>query len=95
MAITAVNTTNPIKVTGTTSTTDEVWAKGPPVFVKHIYWYNPSTAGHLLSLTDSNGNVIIKCIAEAANDSQQWAIYGSYNGIICNDMDSGELYIYI
>lgn len=94
MPLTVVNTINPIKVTGTTSSDTEVFPD-QLVHIKFIRWYLPTTSGHLCHLTNTIGDTIIKMNAEADNDTQMWPIYTSHKGIRCDDMDSGELYIYI
>ena len=95
MALTVNRVGNPIKVTGTASSNEVIYPKGRPVFIKFVYWYSPTSSGHLLNLIDAKGDAIIPMIAEAAKDSQAWPVYSAYNGISCDDMDSGELYIYI
>jgi len=94
MALTTVeNNINPIKCTGTTATDEEIF--GNPVFIKFVYWYNPTTSGHLLSLVDDKGKDIVVARCETANESQWLPIYTKFNAIHCDDMDSGTLYIYI
>lgn len=94
MALTVENkNVNRIKVTGTTSTDQEIVAGGDTVGLKFIYWYNPTKTGHLCNLVDSNGVEIFPMRAAFAGDSQQWAIFEYVNGIHCDDMDSGTLYI--
>ena len=58
MAIKAVTTGNPYKITGTTNTNDKV-TDNPNTYIKFIYWYNPTTVGHLLSVKDQEGNEIV------------------------------------
>ena len=95
MALTVDRAVNPIKVTGTTSADQEIVPSGTLVFVRFVYWYNPTTDGHKAHITDKDGNTIIKMIAEDANDSQVWPVYIKYDGIRSDDVDSGEIYIYI
>jgi hypothetical protein len=87
---------NPIIVTGTTNTNDKVINKGlgGAVFVKFVYWYNPTTINHLISLKDVNGRVILPLKCEVANESQWAPVWSYFNSIYCDDMDSGTLYIY-
>ena len=97
MAITVVNTSgSPIVVTGTTDTSEKVIEPGAlvAVFVKFIYWYNPTTAGHLLSLKTKDGKTIIPLRCENANESQLIPLWSSFQNIYCDDLDSGTLYIY-
>ena len=94
MALTTVeNTINPIKCTGTASADEEIL--GRPAYIKFIYWYNPSTEGHLLALKDPSGEDIVVARCEADNESQWLPVFTRFNGIHCDDMDSGTLYIYI
>ena len=93
MALTIKNSINPIKVTSTTSADEEIL--GVPVFIRFIYWYNPTTIGHLVALKDDSGNDIVPLRCEVANESQIIPIYTKFNAIHCDNMDSGTLYIYI
>ena len=93
MALSVNNKINPIKVTGTTSTSTEIYPDF--VRVRYVRWVLPTTAGHLCWLYNNNGKVIIKMNAEANNDTQQWELNCGFDGIHCTDMDSGTLYIYI
>jgi hypothetical protein len=96
VALTVNASVNPIKITGTTATDQEILSSDKGItHVKFIRWYNPSSAGHFCHVTDGSGNTIVKMNAEAANDTQMWPIYSSYFGIRCDDLDSGELYIHI
>jgi len=94
MAITAV-LGNPIRVTGTTDALNKIIdpvAAG--VFVGLIYWFNPTTAGQLCTLTTKNGAYIAELRAEADGGSVQLPIGCYFENIYCSDMDSGVLYIY-
>ena len=93
--LTVDRTIEPIKVTGTAATDTKIVPKGTHVFIRFIRWYKPTTSGHLCHITDANTNTIIKMNATSANDTQMWPIYNTYDGIRCDDMDSGELYIHI
>ncbi len=96
MALTADINGNPIKVTGTTDTADTIHAPtGIPIYVKYIRWYNITTTGDLCHIYDETGRTIIKMIAESDGSSQQWEIMSGFAGLYCDDLDSGELYIYI
>lgn len=92
MALTVDATLNRIKVTGTTETSQEVF--GNQIFVKHVYWYNPTTEGHLISIKDKDGKVIISLRCESANQSQVWPVISVCDQIHIDDMDSGTLLIY-
>lgn len=92
MALTVDATLNRIKVTGTTETSTQVF--GDHIFVKHIYWYNPTTAGDLVSIKDKNGKDIMPLRCESDNQSQIWPIIMMCDQIHIDDMDSGTLYFY-
>ena len=93
MAITPDITGNPFLVTGTTNTNDKI--TDGRVFIKYVYWYNPTTVGHLVHLVDKSRKEILKLRCEAANESQPFALWTAWDGIYCDDMDSGELKIYV
>ena len=93
MALTIVNTINPIKVTGTTSTDTVILDR--MASVKFIKWYKPTTIGHICHITDSENVTIAKFYCDTADVSQIDPLFILVNGINCDDMDSGELYIYI
>lgn len=81
-----------IKVTGTTDVNAVILTGLQKI--KSVYWYNVTTAGDKLVLTDKNGGPIIECRAEADGSSQQWDVNASFDGVSSTDMDSGTLYIY-
>lgn len=93
MPLTVTNTINPIKVTGTTASSTAILTKG--AFVKFIKWYKPTTVGHLCNITDGDGNTIVKMYCDTANTSMTEPVFLWVDHIYCDDMDSGELYIYI
>ena len=97
MALTIDSSGSPIKVTGTTAADAEIVAKTETskFFIRFVYWYNATTAGDLLVLTDATGRDIIRMRAFSDNESQMWPIMNQYSGIRASDMDSGTLYIYI
>lgn len=92
MALTVDKTRTPIKVTGTTSANQEVFPD--LVYIKYLYWYAPTTIGHLCSLKDKAGADIAILACETANGSLLFPLYTQFHGIYCDDMDSGTLYIY-
>ena len=92
MSLTVIDTATPIKVTGTTSADTEI--RPDMTYVKFVYWYKPTTVGHLLTLKDSAGNELVQGYCENANESQWFPVFLTCNGIHCDDMDSGSLYIY-
>lgn len=91
MALTIVETGSIIKVTGTTDAATEITSKLTKI--KFIYWYKPTTAGQLCHIYAGNGSNEFKMAADADGASQQWNIFTTFNGIWCDDLDSGELYI--
>ena len=94
MALTSVDTTgNPIKLTGTASTTEQIFGK--KVYIKFVYWKTPTTVGHLVALQDQEGREIVSLRCETANESIIFPVVSVVNEIHCDDMDSGTLYIYI
>lgn len=95
MALTIDKVANPYIVTGTTATDTEIVPSGTIVRIKFIYWFNPATVADLLALQDGQGRNIMECYCDTANQSQAWPVWVSYNGLRCNDMDSGKLYLFI
>ena len=93
MSLTVIAETNPIKVTGTTASRQRILAG--PALIRFIKWYNPTTVGHLLALQDENGDNIIECYCDTANVSQTEPVFLDLDGLLCDDMDSGTLYIYL
>ena len=92
MALSITND-NPLKVTGTTSVSQLIHDGN--VGLKFVYWYNPTSTGHLCNLIDQNGDPIIPMRAISANDTQMWPIFKYVDSIYCDDMDSGTLYLYL
>jgi hypothetical protein len=93
MALTVTNTVNPIKVTGDTAVDTEILGKSAAI--KFIKWYNPTTTGHLCHITDGEGVTISKMYCDTAHVTQIDPVFTWVNGVKCDDLDSGELYIYI
>ena len=96
MALSVTKDVTPIKCSGTTSVKQLIIAR--PVFVKFIYWYQPTTVGHLFSLksvTDEKVTEISCGYCETANVSQWLPLYTKYDNIYCDDLDSGTLFIYL
>lgn len=93
VALTVVDTTNPIKVTGTTTARELI--TDMPAIIRFIRWYNPTAPGDLLELKDINGEDIIILRCEKANQTMVEPIFLNTNGIISDNMDSGTLYIYL
>ena len=83
-----------IKVTGTTAVAQVVTAN----FVRlgGILWYRPTTIGHLLNITDTDGDDFVQGYCDIANISKWWNFQDQpVNGLKIDDMDSGTVYIYL
>ena len=92
--LTTITYGNPIRITGTTDVSAEVYDENSLVKIKHLYWFNPTTAGHLCTLKDRDGNYIAELRAEADNGSERLDINAVFNSVYLSDLDSGTLYIY-
>jgi hypothetical protein len=92
MSITVDKTRTPIKVTGTTSASEAITVD--PVYIKHIYWHAPATIGDICSLKDRVGKDIVVLTCEVALSSQIFPLFTRFEGVYCDDFDSGTLYIY-
>ena len=95
MAITATGD-NPIVVTGTTDATDDI--KTTTVLISQLYWLQATTGGHLLSLQDGNGRQLFAFYCTTANTSQTFLFDPpliATDGLYCDDMDSGTLYVFV
>lgn len=87
-------TANPIRIDSTFSTGD--FATKTNVYIKSIVWTRPTTVGHRVTLTDTNGKIIIDEKCAVANENVETsAVFGWVRGIKCSLIDSGELLIYI
>ncbi|MCK5612137.1 hypothetical protein KAR91_60255 [Candidatus Pacearchaeota archaeon] len=93
MALTPDIESSPIVVTGTTDVDQKIL--GRAAHIKFVHWYKPTTIGHLLSLKNKDGRVILAAYCDIADRSQWLPVFTQYNSIHCADMDSGKLYIYI
>jgi len=93
MVIAADATQKPIVVTGTTSADTSIYSG--VVYIKFVHWLTPSTVGHEVQLQDNDGNDILNLYCDTASKSQWAPIWGKYNGIRSDNVDSGTLYIYI
>ena len=80
-----------IKVTGTTDAKAKI--TDGLIDIISVYWYNPTNDGQLCNLTGKNDEPIITMRCEADGISQQWPIGMVIQGIYCDDMDSGTLFI--
>ena len=93
MAITADATVNPIVVTGTTAASNKIIDHQG--FVKFIRWYKPTAVGHIVSITNQYGDRVTKEYCMQANLSVDIPVFSICDGLYCDDLDSGELYIYM
>jgi len=93
MALTVINETNPIVVTGTTAV--PVTLISDKVSVEKIRWHNPTSVGHKASLKDSNQDLVAKFYCYAAHEPDEIPCHISCHGLVCDDLDSGELHIYL
>ena len=96
MALSVTKDVTPIKCTGTTAVRQAIITR--PVFIKFVYWFNPTAEGHLFSLksvTDEKVTEITNGRCETANESQWLPVYTKYDNVYCDDLDSGELLIYL
>ena len=99
MALTIEKLGFPIKVTGTTAADETVinntdFMAACRNYISHIYWYKPTTTGHLLSMTTSTGKEICKAVCESANQSVVIPILYTFYDIVIDDLDSGEVQIF-
>ena len=95
MPLTVDSDFSPIKVSGTTSADTEIVTPASSLIkIKFVYWYNPTTIGHLAMLKDGFGHEILPMRCEVPNESQVWPVWTAYDSIRCDDLDSGTLYIY-
>lgn len=92
MALTKVTTGTPIKVTGTTASSVSIIES--QINLKFVWWYNPTTAGDLLTVTDSNGKEMAQLRCEENGKSEFLPVFVNCTGVYVSDMDSGTLYIY-
>lgn len=97
MAITPTGT-NPIVVTGTTDAKDDI-ATTLTYRVTKVIWHKPTAAGHLCALQDGTDaeKAILICDAVNKNFEIDFGPDGLefVDGIYCDDMDSGTLYVYV
>ena len=95
MAITATGT-NPIIVTGTCSAKDDILITTRRVVVEAVYWLAPSGDRDFVELQDGLGaeKIGISC----KNDDEDvyfWTPVVFNDGIYCDRMDSGILYVFL
>ena len=85
----------PIRISGdtiaaSTRITDDI------VVMTQIYWYSPDAVNDLAALQDKDGNELFPMHAVVAS---QGLLFGPIripaNGIYMDNLDSGEIYIYL
>ncbi len=72
-------------------------ALGRPLRVIKVYWFNPTTAGHLLSIIEpASGKKLLDFRAEAANQSQviDFSTPQIWRDFRVDVLDSGTVLIY-
>lgn len=93
-----VSGTNPIVVTGDTDESAPIKNAGT-IEIAKIYWLRPTTEGHKLALQDGKSNELHEFYCKDADVSLQISFekgeLTAYDGIYCDDMDSGELRIHL
>jgi len=92
MAIVVDESASPIIITGTTGASEVITLRAR--FVQSVYWYKPTTLGHLLSVTDGNGRTVTRACVAVADEGIIIPVNAVYDSLYCDDMDSGILYIY-
>ena len=95
MGVTATGT-NPIVVTGTTGTSDDITDDN--IQIIGLYWLQPTAQGNKLALQDKNGVEKWAFYCDDANSSQHAILPegGLYSqGLYSDDMDSGTLYVFV
>ena len=96
MAITVDKTTNVIKITGTTNASQAVDTN--EVNIQSIKWFGDDIAdGDIIILQNTNGDTVFKHIATAADTGGFWSfpLGHTAKGLKSDDIDSGEVHIYI
>jgi len=94
MALTVDKNGNPIVVTGTATSAEVVIPATQLIYIKFMYWYNITTSGHLLNVTDGTGRIIAPSKCSKDGDYEIIPVMSSFRGIKIDNMDSGTLYIY-
>lgn len=66
--------------------------------IRHIIWQGGTTGGHVAQLRDTIGNLlwrgIIQMVTEGSTLVPAMNLNLGFNGLQCDDLDSGELLIY-
>ena len=79
------------KITGTTSSSTKITDE--KVHLQWVHWHKPTTVGHLLSVTDKDGNQLTNGYCLTGNESQWLPVDADVNGIYIDDLDSGTVLI--
>ena len=85
-----------IQITGTTAASEKV--TDDHCYISKIVWYNATSAADKLNITDKDGNDIFPFVAAGSNRMVSYDFMvcpHPIDGIYIDDLDSGEVYIYI
>lgn len=97
MALSVNDKGRTIIVTGTTATTEQITAE--QCYVTKIVWYDVTTGDHKCSIDDNDGDTIFPLVIDAVTNAGMMTYDFTrphpINGIHIDDLDSGELYIYL
>ena len=101
MALTVDDAINPIKVTGTATGAEVIFANLQKI--AKIVWFGATTDAHLLIVEDSNAKVVWKSKMTTLRINENLETEFRFkngeglmvNGLSISDMDSGEVYIYL
>jgi hypothetical protein len=63
--------------------------------IKKIRWENPTAVGHLMTLHDKSGKEIITMICATANQDEKSDGPGWVHGVDLQDLDSGEVRLFV
>ena len=64
-------------------------------FIKSIFWLNPTTAGHLVQITDTAGENQINMTCDAQYKDQKRTVGEWWNGVKLPDLDSGSVEVHV
>ncbi len=100
MALTIDKSCNPIKITGTTDVLTEI--TNDTIRIQAILWSYVTTAGHKAMIKNRFGKEIAPLIADTPGTNGNLIYFLPFGdrgfgcqGLYCDDLDSGELYIYL
>jgi len=93
MAVQTTDHDGVITVTGTTATAQSIFTDRKKI--QCIYWYRPTTAGHMLHLITNSDKDFVRFYCDNADCSQNLILNGfDVQGLKVDDMDSGTLKIF-